>query len=78
MTIYILSNDTTECANALDDKSLDSMIKDIAQVLQFTYIYIGSKIEIPNPVAKMQKLGSSLDKWTRREKPDWLSLDNLK
>lgn len=33
MTIYIVYNDTTECANALDDKSLEKMIKEIAQTL---------------------------------------------
>lgn len=31
--IYILSNDAQECAKLLDDKSLDAMISDIAQVL---------------------------------------------
>jgi hypothetical protein len=31
--IYILDNDPKKCAEALDDKSLDSMIRDIAQVL---------------------------------------------
>lgn len=33
MTIYILDNDPAKCAQMLDDKSLDRMIKDIAQVL---------------------------------------------
>lgn len=33
MTIYILDNDPKLCAQYLDDKSLDKMIRDIAQVL---------------------------------------------
>ena len=33
MSIYILDNNPAECAKMLDDKSLDKMIKDIAQVL---------------------------------------------
>jgi hypothetical protein len=33
MTIYILDNDPVKCALALDDKSLDKMIRSIAQVL---------------------------------------------
>jgi len=33
MTIYILDDNPVECAKMLDDKSLNKMIKDIAQVL---------------------------------------------
>lgn len=40
MTIYILDNDPVACAKALDDRSLDSMIKDIAQVLCNVHIFL--------------------------------------
>ncbi len=35
MTIYILDQDRIKCAEYLDDKSLDRMIRDIAQALDF-------------------------------------------
>lgn len=37
MTIYILDSDPKKCAEYLDDKSLDKMIQDIAQVLCNAY-----------------------------------------
>lgn len=40
MTIYILSQDHAETARWLDDRSLDKMIKDIAQVLCNVHWYI--------------------------------------
>src|SRR3954464_3197699 len=36
--IYILDNDPAKCAQMLDDKSLDKMIKDITQALRTVYL----------------------------------------
>lgn len=78
--IYILDKNITRCAQALDDKSLDRMIKDIAHVLcnvhrdiEFDnhYMYV-TNIPLP-PKAGYEKWS----KWARECKANYLYFVDL-
>lgn len=86
MTIFILDNAPAKCAQALDDKSLDKMIKDIVQVLcnvhWFDYYHEGTegyvyknKLKIP---IKYKKLSDDLwTVWARECRANYLYLVEL-
>jgi hypothetical protein len=79
MTIYILNNDPKLCAQYLDDKSLDKMIKDITQIL-CTVHYV-------NPITSGKVSCSFIplsqgkecewSQWARECKANYLYLVNL-
>lgn len=87
MTIYILDNDPNLTVQALDDKSLDKQIKDIAQVLCNVHHYQFFFLPFPKKMADFCKhppLKVSSNKhiqiwshWTRKCKANYLYLVEL-
>lgn len=80
MTIYILDNDPVKCAQSLDDKSLNKMIKDIAQVL----CNVHRKIEfdkhymyVTNIPLKPTDWDSKWSQWARECRANYLYLVDL-
>lgn len=85
MTIYILHNDPKKCAEYLDDKSLDKMIKDIAQVLCNVHCDVTKLSEKeffetyePNmPLKGKYPKHEKWSQWTRECKANYLYLVEL-
>lgn len=83
MAIYILHNDPSKCAEMLDDKSLDLMIKDIAQVLCNTHregnrrVYDPFLLTIPLAYRYKNKCINSWTQWARECKANYLYLVEL-
>jgi hypothetical protein len=79
MTIYILDNDPKKIPEMLDDKSLERMIKDIAQVLCNVHWKQGFKGCASIPLMpKIDKIDScKWTQWARECKANYLYLSNL-
>lgn len=80
--IYILSTDHKECAKALDDKSLDAMIKDIALVLITVNYYeqdsdFSSDYFIKINPNRIPKFIVQWSDWARKCKANYLYLVEL-
>jgi hypothetical protein len=89
MTIYILDENTAECAQMLDDESLKAMIKSIARVLcnvhyaqpcpespTPTLVYIKNKFNIPLSL-KYDEFQRRWSQWASECKANYLYLVNL-
>lgn len=72
MTIFILDNDPQKIAEYLDDRSLDSMIKDIAQVLTGCHQAIPEYWVFKNTINHLKWI-----KWARECKANYLYLVDL-